>query len=188
MAGPFTPTPIAGLPPEEPDHHYGTPPRCTKALLKVEAFSQHVWEPSAGRGLIADALTTAGYIVHANDIIDRGVLGIRVKDFFSYDEPAAPSIVMNPPFKMADEFILHAINLGVDKIAVFQRIAWLEGERRYKMLWSRHPPIRIWQFVKRQTLWRDDDPNPKDTGGTIAFAWFIWERGFTGAPTIGWLP
>ena len=187
MPGPFTPTPIEGLSPREKDDHYDTPPSCTEALLSVETFGENVWEPAVGRGYIANTLASHGHLVHASDIVDRGYTGVEVKDFLQYDHRLALSIVTNPPFKLADEFVLHAIKLEVEKIAIFQRTAWLEGARRYDTLWGPYRPARIWQFCKRQTLWRGDDPNPKQKGGTIAFAWFVWERSHSGAPLIGWL-
>ena len=47
----------------------------------------------------------------------------------------------------------------------------------------------MWVFSKRLTLWRGDDPDAKDTGGAIAFAWFVWDAG---APRdkgvqLGWI-
>ena len=100
---------------------------------------------------------------------------------------AAPDVITNPPFKLADEFVLHALGLGARKIAIFQRTAWVEGDARFRTLWRPFPPVRIWQFRRRITLWRGDDAAPKSTGGAIPFAWFVWERGYTEAPRWGWV-
>lgn len=166
---------------------YTTPPHCTRALLDAEGFPGPIWEPACGNGAMSKVLIEYGYDVISTDLIDRGY-GIGGMDFLRFKSQAARSVITNPPFKIADEFVLHAIECGYEKIAIFQRSSWTEGRARYEALWKPYPPIRIWQFSGRQTLWRADDPNPRSTGGAIAFSWYIWERGFQGAPSYGWLP
>ena len=173
-----------GLSSREKDDFYATPTKCTDALLSVERFDGPIWEPACGNGAISRVLP--GEVI-STDLIDRG-FGISGRDFLFEQELLAPNVVTNPPFKLVDEFVLHALHLGAEKVAIFMRLAWLEGRARHKLLWSKHPPVRVWTFCGRQTLCRGDDPNPKDKGGAIAFAWFVWERGFTGSPSLGWLP
>jgi hypothetical protein len=171
----------------EADDFYRTPARCTERLLEVERFPSVIWEPACGDGAISEVLRDAGHMVISTDLVDRGY-GASHRDFLMEYTLSAPAIITNPPFKLADEFVLHALALGVEKVAMFMRLAWLEGGARHTRLWSRHPPVRIWTFSRRQTLWRGDDPNAKDKGGAIAFAWFVFERGFAGHPELRWLP
>lgn len=171
----------------QPDDFYATPPRCTEALLSVETFPHRVWEPACGDGAISRVFVDAGHEVVSTDLVDRG-FGVARRDFLFETTLAAPAVVTNPPFKLADEFTLHALHLGAEKVAIFQRTAWLEGRARHAALWLPHPPARIWQFCGRQTLWRGDDVDKKDKGGTIAFAWFVWDRAHQGPPSLGWLP
>lgn len=173
-------------PQREKDDFYRTPAPSTEALLRVEQFDGPVWEPACGDGAISSVLEDAGYDVVSTDLVERGY-GIARRDFLMETRLQAPNVVTNPPFKLADEFVLHALALGAEKIAIFQRTSWLEGRARYERLWWPHPPARIWQFAARQTLWRGDDANAKDSGGAIAFAWFVWERGVHEAPRLGWL-
>lgn len=168
------------------DDFYATPSRCTEALLSVETFPHRIWEPACGDGAISRVLESAGHEVVSTDLVARG-FGTSRRDFLMEHVLAAPAVVTNPPFKLGDEFTLHALHLGAEKVAIFQRTAWLEGRARHVSLWGPHPPVRVWQFCGRQTLWRGDDADKKDTGGAIAFAWFIWERGHVGAPSLGWL-
>lgn len=169
------------------DDFYATPHVCTEALLAVESFPGPVWEPACGDGAISTVLERHGYEVVSTDLVDRGY-GKARRDFLMETDLAAPSVVTNPPFKLADEFALHALHIGAHKLAIFQRTAWLEGRARFASLWSKHPPVRVWQFSGRHTLWRGDDVDKRDKGGAIAFAWFVWERGYRGAPALGWLP
>ena len=171
----------------QPDDFYATPARCTEALLSVEKFDGPIWEPACGDGAISTVLAAAGHEVVSTDLVDRGY-GASRRDFLLEQTLAAPNVVTNPPFKLADEFALHALRLGAQKVAIFQRTAWLEGRARLASLWRPYPPVQVWQFAGRQTLWRGDDAEKKDKGGAIAFAWFVWVRGYQGAPLLGWLP
>lgn len=170
----------------EADDFYRTPAICTQRLLSVEQFPHSIWEPACGDGAISMVLEAGGHNVHSTDLVDRGY-GIPRRDFLMEHRLAAPAIVTNPPFKLVDEFVLHAFHLGAEKVAIFMRLAWLEGSARHMRLWSKHPPVRVWTFSKRQTLWRGDDPNARDSGGTICFGWFVFEAGYSGAPALGWL-
>ena len=171
----------------EKDDFYPTPSCSTEALLAVEPFPASVWEPACGDGAISRVFESAGHRVISTDLVDRGY-GDSRRDFLMELELAAPAVVTNPPFKLADEFVLHALHLGAEKVAILARLAWLEGERRRLSLWSKTPIARVWVFSKRQTLWRGDDADARGTGGAIAFAWFVWERDYLGPPTFGWLP
>lgn len=167
---------------------YTTPPRCTEALLRADPPPDgSVWEPACGDGAISRVLEAAGYPVTSTDLHERGH-GTAGVDFLKRSYCPLRSIVTNPPFNLGDEFALHALSLGCAYVAIFQRLAWLEGAKRHHRLWSKHPPSRVWVFSSRQTLWRGDDPDPKTSGGTIAFAWFVWDRRAASGPThLGWL-
>lgn len=168
------------------DDFYRTPAVATHALLSVETFSGPIWECACGDGAISDVLEQRAFSVVSSDLLDRGFGQPRV-DFLMEWKLRAPQIVTNPPFKLADAFVLHALELGAEKIAIFQKTTWLAGAQRHKTLWKPFPPVRVWQFSRRLTLWRGDEVGA-DKGGMIDFAWFVWERGFCGAPTLGWLP
>lgn len=176
-----------GTPAAERDHYYRTPPKCTQALFARESFGPVIWEPSCGDGAIAKVAEANGYRVVASDLIDRGY-GEPAQDFLLCQTMAAPDMVINPPFRLADEFVTHAWRLGCSKIAVFQRLAWLEGRARHATIFSVLPLARVWVFCGRQTLWRGDDPEPKEKGGAIPFAWFVFDCDRVGAPAIGWIP
>lgn len=171
----------------EANDFYRTPSHATEALLRVETFPSAIWEPACGDGAISMVLANAGHVVISTDLIERG-FGVPRRDFLMEYQAPASCIVTNPPFKLADEFVLHAIRLGVQRIAILQRLAWLEGLARHNALWSKYPPARVWVFAKRVTMWRGDDPNARDTGGAIPFAWFVWDDSAAGnVPALGWL-
>ena len=170
----------------EKDDFYPTPVATTKSLLAVEQFFGAIWEPACGDGAISRVFEASGHSVVSTDLVDRGY-GTPRRDFLMEFSLAAPNVVTNPPFKLANEFVMHALSLGAEKVAILARLAWLEGAKRKDTLWTVTPIARVHVFSQRQTLWRGDDPEAKASGGAIPFAWFIWQRGHIGAPTIGWI-
>src|SRR3990167_4693478 len=91
---------------------YETPEVATRALLRCESLHHRIWEPACGRGAIAKVLVATGRDVHSTDLVDYGY-GVGRRDFLM--EAKAPAgfdeIVTNPPFKLASEFIEHALSL-----------------------------------------------------------------------------
>jgi hypothetical protein len=168
------------------DDFYPTPPYATRALLDVERFPGPVWEPACGDGAISKVLEERGYDVISTDLIDRGY-GTPNRDFLMEYETRAPSIVTNPPFKFAQEFVEHALSRADRKVAMLCRLAWLEGQERRKLFIST-PLARVWVFSKRVLMLRNGDEMGKGGGGMIAFAWFVWDHAHSGPPTLGWLP
>ena len=167
------------------DDWYPTPPEAVEALLSEETFPPVIWEPAAGDGAIARVLQNYQYSTVCSDLNDYGFCKPRV-DFLLERKRAADCLITNPPYKLADEFINHAISLGCTKHAWLLRLAFLEGAKRYKQVFSENPPIRVHVFSKRLTIWRGDEAS-NGSSGTIAYAWFIWEQGFKGKPSIGWV-
>lgn len=171
----------------EADDFYRTPEASTRALLRAETLPRRVWEPACGDGAISRVLEAAGHDVLSTDLVDRGY-GEAGRDFLMEHGATDRAVVTNPPFKLADAFALRALDLGAPMVCLFMRLAWLEGQARAEALWRPHPPARVWVFSARQTLWRGDRARPEDANtGAMAFAWFVWERGHTGAPALGWL-
>ena len=77
--------------------------------------------------------------VVSTDVIDRGYG--KVKDFLLAKEiPSGCScIITNPPYKLATEFILHALSLLPDggRCIMFLKTTFLEGEKRHRLLFSK---------------------------------------------------
>lgn len=169
----------------EKDDFYPTPEAGTRALLAVEQFDGPIWEPACGEGDMSRVLQAAGYEVISTDLVDRGFGEVR-HDFLMEWRPRAPNIVTNPPFKMCEEFVRKALALTTGKVAILARLAWLEGKRR-RDLFEQTPLARVWIFAGRLSMSRGSITNATGQGGMIAFAWFVWEHGHEGPPTLGWV-
>lgn len=166
---------------------YPTPPAVTAALLERERFHGPIWEPACGDGAVSQVLRSHGYSTIDSDLIARGY-GQRA-NFLDVPVLLAPNIVTNPPYKLAEQFVWHAINLGAEKTAMLLRLTWLAGSRRYHSLFSKCAPSRVLVLAKRPTLWHGGDPDARSTGGKADYAWFVWDRAASGhPPSLHWLP
>lgn len=167
---------------------YPTHPGATRALLSVETFDGSIWEPACGDGAISLVLEAAGHSVISTDLIDRGY-GEGGRDFMMEWAPRAPHIVTNPPFRWARQFVDRALLLSRapgGKVAMFLRLAFLEGLERQR--WFAATPLaRIWVMSRRVPMARGKAHEEGDGHGVIAFAWFVWEHGHAGPPTLGWI-
>ena len=64
-------------------------------------------------------------------------------------------------------------------------VGFLEGQARYEKIFSKYPPARVHVFSKRLTIWRgDEDQAWYGTTGKTAYAWFVWDRDYTGPTTV----
>jgi len=168
------------------DDFYPTPPEAVEALLDVENFQETIWEPACGDGAISKVLKKHNYKTIDSDLNDFG-FGIPRSDFlFNYNTPVPRcDIITNPPYRLANEFVLKAIDLGVQKFAYLLRLSFLEGQERRQTIFKNTPPSKVYVFSKRLTIWRGDQE--KNGSGTTAYAWFVWEKSFYAKPIIGWV-
>jgi hypothetical protein len=171
------------------DDFYRTPPEAVDALVRLDRDrwpDGHVWEPACGDGAIVERLRHHGRYVRPTDLYPHGRY-IGGLDFLSTTKLLAPTIVTNPPFKLAGQFARHGLALGATRVCLLLRLAFLEGQKRTD-LWPQLDRVLV--FSKRLTLWRGDHERRDETkGGMIAFAWFCWDRRKAPwqEPTIAWI-
>lgn len=147
---------------------YRTPAWCTQALLLREKFTGHITDPCCGDGAILDVIkdNCSGFD------IDQGRNFFDETDFYD-------NIVMNPPFRHALDFVQRAVLRTDKKVAAFLRLAFLEGQQR-KLFLERSCLSKVYVFSKRVSF-------NQDNAGTMAFAWFVWDRACNNEPVIRWI-
>ena len=168
-----------------PDHdYYATDPKALEMLLDLESFNPFIWEPAAGEGHLSNVLKARGYDVRESDLISRRP-NIEQLDFFEYEGTWHGDIITNPPYNMAQAFIEHALHVVQPgaKVAMFLRLLFLEGKRR-RCFFEAHPPKRVWVSSSRISCAKNGDFN--SATNAVAFAWFIWERGYEGDTSVKW--
>lgn len=165
------------------DDFYATPPEATIALLSKEDFVGSVYEPCCGQGHISKVLAEKGYDVESTDLIDRGY-GTSGVDFLM-ETNHRDNIITNPPYgKLALPMAQQCQKIATNKTALLLKLSFLEGVAR-KQFFLDKPPIRVWVFSKRMNLMKDG--HQYKNGGMMALAWFVWETGYRGETTVGWL-
>ncbi len=158
----------------EKDDFYPTPPEMVESLLSREfSFPLNIHEPACGDGAISKVLESHGHKVYSFDLIDRG-FGSAGIDFLLETAKPCDFLITNPPYKLAQQFVIKAIDLGYKKHAWLLRLAFLEGQKRYESLFCKHPFDICYVFSRRRTIWRGDEE--KNGCGTIPYAWFIWSE------------
>ncbi len=166
---------------------FPTPPWATRALLEYLQLSGGTCrEPTANRGHMVRVLEDAFETVEASDVHDYGY-GYAVNDYlFGPDPDSVDWTIFNPPFRLAEQFIVRALHTSNVGVAAIVRSAFLEGVGRYQNLFSKHPPTRILQFTERVVMHRGRLTKSGSTA--TAYCWLVWQHDVQGGPYFDWLP
>lgn len=77
---------------------------------------------------------------------------------------------------------------------MFLKLTALEGQDRFDRVYSIYPPKKIYVFSKRITCAKNGEFEVMDKGGklkkissAVCYAWYVWEKGFTGETIIEWI-
>ena len=166
------------------EDYYATNPIAAEWLEKIENLDKRIWECACGQGHLAKVFVNAGHEVFATDLIDRGY-GKGGVDFLKCNERFVGDIVTNPPYKYAEKFIEHALELIPDgnKVCMFLKVQFLEGKNR-KEMFKRIPPKTVWVSSSRIGCYLNGEV--KKTNSMLALAWYVWEKGYTGETKLKW--
>ena len=175
------------------EDYYTTPEYVTDKLCNwlkeniPESLNWDIWECAAGNGRIINSLKNNGFeVVTYSDIVDRGLPGVEILDFLNAEKKDVDCILTNPPYSVATEFAEKALSLLDENgyYIMLGRIQFLEGKKRGK-LFDKNPPKYVLIYRERVDCWKDDVETK--SSGALCYAWFIFEKGFNGKPTIDWL-
>lgn len=167
---------------------YATEPKALELLMQLEKLDQNVWECACGAGHLSKVLVRGGHCVKSTDLLDRGY-GESGIDFLKCHEKFNGDILTNPPYKYAKEFVEKAIELIPEgnKVVMFLKLTFLESKSR-KELFEKFPPKTIWVSASRLQCAKNGDFETygKGVGTAVAYAWYVWEKGYTGETIIKW--
>lgn len=157
-----------------------TPQWCVDRILDVCEFKSKIWDPCCGPGVLPKTAGRRGHDTYGSDVHDWGYGEKRDQDFLQTTVADVPfnisstTLFMNPPFSKAVDFVEHGLDLGVEHLVVFQRLAWLESMKR-RQFWERRFLKTIYLCGNRATCWRVDVPEDKrGSSTTTAHAWFVF--------------
>lgn len=167
---------------------YATEPKAAELLLELETFNKDIWECASGENDLADVFKEKGFNVRTTDIVKR-TNTTDVLNFLSTTEKWNGDIITNPPYFMAKEFVEHALSLinKGGKVAMFLKLQFLEGKKR-KELFANNPPKVVYISSSRLLCAKNGkfEQMRKGGGSAVAYAWFVWEKGFKGDTIIKW--
>lgn len=173
------------------DDYYATPPRAIDDLLSKVSLNKDVWECACGGGALSDKLIELGYNVVATDIKDRGAKKFdKIYDFLAEDTKQVNcDIVTNPPYKLATDFVTKALNTVTEgnKVCYFLKIQFLEGTKRYEKLYKHNELKHVLVYSRRITTAKNGEFDKYQSSTALCHAWFVWEKGYKGKPTIDWI-
>lgn len=175
---------------DSPDD-FPTPPWATRALLEhvigVTGLADlSCLEPACGAGHMAKVLKEYFGEVRAADAYDYGYAPVR--DYLSvpYETNAVDWVITNPPFRLAEEFVIRSLDVARRGVAMLVRTVFLESVGRYNRLFEPYPLSQFAQFVERVPMvkGRLDAKASTATG----YAWLVWRHDEKLLPQVVWIP
>ena len=168
------------------EDYYATEPKAAELLLEIIPELNNIWECACGEGHLAKVFNSAGKLAKATDLIDRGYGD--VENFLLCSESYRNGdIVTNPPYIYAQHFFEHALSL-VDTgryVCMFLKVLFLEGKAR-KKLFNQYPPKTVYISSSRINCAKNGDFKSY-TSSAIAYAWFVWLKGYQGKTIVEWI-
>jgi hypothetical protein len=165
---------------------FPTPPWATRGLLehvfddKRSLAGMSCLEPACGAGHMAKVLKEYFGEVRAADAYGYG----HVRDFltYPYETNAVDWVITNPPFRLAEDFVVRALRVARRGVAILARTVFLESVGRYEGIFLHHPPSKFAQFVERVPMVK----GRLDAKATTAtgYAWLVWEKGTASPPRL----
>lgn len=168
------------------EDYYATSPVAIDKLAKAFEIPHKVWECACGGGHLAERLKQLGHDVVSTDLVDRGYGADGVDFLLQSDDFGVDCILTNPPYKLATEFVEHAMHLMGDKpVIMLLKTTALEGKARFERLYRHGYLHGIYQFSERlQCAKNGEFERMKEGGGSaVAYAWYVF-RGFPCENTI----
>lgn len=173
------------------EDYYATDPIAAELLLQIEDLDKNIpiWECSAVENHLANVFKQNGYTVRTSDIIKRTET-TEVLDFLS-DEVTDwnGNIITNPPYSLASKFVEKAMSIihNGNKCIMFLKLQFMEGKTR-KKLFEKYPPKTIWVSSSRIMCAKNGDFQKMIDGGgsAVAYAFYVWEKGYKGDTVIKW--
>ena len=162
---------------------YETPYTLTRKFLDVEYFdkSLSVCEPACGGGAITKVLKEYWE--------DDKITAYDKETNFLWDYNEYNSIITNPPFSLAFEFIQKAKQLAKSKFALLLPLSYLHGKKRFDEIYSDrdYGLEKVYVFTRYPMLGESLREDGKYNTGMMVYAWYVWTNGYSGQPIIDWL-
>src|SRR5262249_41977490 len=134
---------------------------------------------------ILDVLRTHGHEVIGSDLVDYGRPDCFWRRDFLFERKApagCEGIVSNPPYRLAEQFVAHALELS-PLVVMLLRLAFLESEPRTQIL-ENAGFEDVYVFRKRLPMMHRRGWEGRKGNSGMGFAWYVWRRGYVGPPKL----
>ncbi len=165
--------------------------KAVKAMLRDKILNkkEFVYEPCVGAGAITDVLEMYGFEnIEASDIQTADYIkGMKGVDVYEVEDNACDVVITNPPYNLMTKgnMLAEFQRIAEKKVILLLNIFYLSSKDRKKMLENsslRH----IYIHSDRVTMFPYGQEKPKN-GGTKMYAWYVWDKEYTGKPTLSWI-
>ena len=174
---------------------YETPKWATekaiKAMLRDGILSkkEYVYEPCVGAGAITDVLEKYEFEnIEASDIQTADYIkGMKGVDVYEVEDNACDVVITNPPYNLMTKgnMLAEFQRIAEKKVILLLNIFYLSSKERKQML--KNSNLRhIYIHSDRVTMFPYGQERPKN-GGTKMYAWYVWDKEYTGKPTLSWI-
>ena len=112
----------------------------------------------------------------------------KIKKDFLQETDKYRTIITNPPYSLAYEFIQKAKTLAPN-IYFLLPLSYLHGKERYDNIYSdnNYPLKHIYIFTRYPMLGDKLRKDGMHRTGMMVYAWFHFAKHYKGKPTISWL-
>lgn len=181
-----------------PDRHindfYPTPTASTISLFQANVLElptiKTVLEPACGLNHIVNVVRD--YLpqveITAFDLHEYGDESITTGiDYLKIDLHQSDLVITNPPYnkKLLMPFVEKALKDSSRYTAMFLKVTFLESISRFKFFEENKTLRHVLVFSNRQPMRRAGEK--MKNSNAIMYAWFVWDKQFSGDPTIKWL-
>ena len=127
---------------------YETPYSMTEQLLHTGQVDRgyDILEPASGGGAIVTVLKRNGYNVDSYDL--------RVGKDFLDEQRHYDCVFTNPPYSLANDFILKSKQIARHKIVLLLPLSYLHSKRRFDTIWTdiKFPLRHVYVFTRYPLL------------------------------------
>lgn len=165
--------------------------KAVRAMLRDGILNkkEYVYEPCVGAGAITDVLEKYEFEnIEASDIQTADYIkGMKGVDVYEVEDNACDVVITNPPYNLMTKgnMLAEFQRIAEKKVILLLNIFYLSSKDRKQMLENsnlRH----IYIHSDRVTMFPYGQEKPKN-GGTKMYAWYVWDKEYTGKPTLSWI-
>jgi len=170
---------------------FPTPLWATRALIEEVIGKDHVagktcLEPACGRGHMAVGLGEYFGEVSASDVFEYGFGTVADFQKAKHAECSFDWVITNPPFRLAEDFIIRSLSIARVGVAMLVRTVFIESVGRYDRLFKPIPPAKVAQFTERVPMVKGRVDKKASTA--TGYAWIVWDKSIRQDTALVWIP